>query len=86
MMSCVHLEKKRGLVNWEWYFGERMETFSVCEKDKKRKECRFSVCSFAHLLCVHIVFEHYFVGPFFFFFLLGSHLRLDQWVDDPVEG
>ena len=29
--------KKRGLVNWDWYFGERMETSNVCEKDTKRK-------------------------------------------------
>ena len=27
----------------------------------------FSVCSFAHLLCVRIVFEEYFIIPFFFF-------------------
>ena len=30
--------KNRGLVNWDWYFGERMETNSVCEKDTKRKD------------------------------------------------
>ena len=30
------VRKKRGLVNWDWCFGERMETNSVCEKDKKR--------------------------------------------------
>ena len=30
--------KKRVLVNWDWYFGERMETSSLCEKDKKRKD------------------------------------------------
>ena len=32
----------------------------------------FSVCSFAHLLCVHIVFEQNFVFPFFF---IPSHLH-----------
>ena len=36
MRSCVHL-KKRGLVNWDWYFGERMETSSVCEKDTQER-------------------------------------------------
>ena len=31
-------KKKRGLVNWDWYFGERMEISSMCEKGTKRKE------------------------------------------------
>ena len=31
----------------------------------------FSVCLFAHLMCVHIVFEQNFIFPFFF---LLSHL------------
>ena len=66
----------------DWYFGERMETNSADEKVKKEgnveivfKNCvytHFSVCSFAHLLCVHTVFEEYFVIPFFF---LPSHLH-----------
>ena len=34
----MHLEKKRGLVIWDWYFGERMETNSECEKDTKIKD------------------------------------------------
>ena len=33
-------QKKRGLDSWDWYFGERTESSSVCEKDTKRKgEC-----------------------------------------------
>ena len=51
------------------YFGERMETNSAGEKGKKREErqnfVHFVVCLFAHLLCVHIVFEEYFDTPFF---------------------
>ena len=31
---------KRGFVDWDWYFSERMETSSECEKDTKRKDQR----------------------------------------------
>ena len=41
--------KKRGLVNWDWYFSERMETSSVCEKDKKRQGRQ----NFVQKLCTH---------------------------------
>ena len=43
--------KKRVLVNWDWYFGERMETSSLCEKDKKRKGRQ----NFVQKQCVHIL-------------------------------
>ena len=33
----MHFEK-RMLVNWDWYIGERMETGSVCEKEKKKRK------------------------------------------------
>ena len=33
MTSCVHLEKKKGLVILDWYFGAEMESNSTCEKD-----------------------------------------------------
>ena len=42
--------KKRGLVNWDWYFGERMDISSLCEKDKKRLrtdvigKCLYMLC------------------------------------------
>ena len=39
------------LVNWDWYIGERMETGSVCEKEKKKKERQ----NFVQKLCVHTV-------------------------------
>ena len=35
-------------------------------------ECCYGVCSFAHLLCVHTVFERNFIIPFF---LLPSRLQ-----------
>ena len=41
MTSCLHLEKK-GLVNWDWYFCERMDANKVCEKDTKRKDWRYN--------------------------------------------
>ena len=47
--------KKRGLINWDWYFGARMETSSLCEKDKKIKDRHLTVCSFAHLLCTQFL-------------------------------
>ena len=36
--------------------------------NKKTSSNNFSVCSFAHLLCVHTVFEQNFVFHFFFYF------------------
>ena len=61
----MHLEK-RGLVNWDWYFGERMETSSVCEKDKKRKDRQ----KFLQKLCVQWGLEYQtssvFDGPWLF--------------------
>ena len=50
MMSCMHL-KKWGLVYWDWYFGERMETSSMCEKDMKRKDQQ----NIVQKLCLHTV-------------------------------
>ena len=47
----MHAFRKRGLVNWDQYFSERMETSSVCEKDKKRKVRQ----NFVQELCVHTV-------------------------------
>ena len=59
----------------DWYFGERMETNRAVEKVKKEgnvkiifKNCvytHYSVCLFAHLQCVHKIFEDYFNIPFF---------------------
>ena len=37
--------KKRGFVNWDWCFGVRMETSSMCEKDTKRKNRRYPKCT-----------------------------------------
>ena len=42
-----------------------------------------SVCSFAHLLCIHTVFEEYFVIPFFFY-LLTCTVRLHPFTKIPV--
>ena len=49
MTSCIHLEKE-GLVNWDWFFGEIMETSSVCEKDTERKD-RQNISS--KTMCTH---------------------------------
>ena len=43
--------KKSGLVNWDWYFSERMETSSMCGKDTKRKDQQ----NIVQKLCVHTV-------------------------------
>ena len=51
MMSQMHIEKKRGLVILDWYFGERMEINSAGEKGKKREERQ----NFVQKLCVHII-------------------------------
>ena len=51
MTSCIHLEKE-GLVNWDWFFGEIMETSSVCEKDTERKD-RQNISS--KTMCTHII-------------------------------
>ena len=55
----------------DWYFGLKMETYRAGKKVKKERNVGirnsvFSVCSFAHLLCVHTIFEDYFDIPFFF--------------------
>ena len=60
-------EKNRVLVIWDRYFSGRMQMISTKKKGNERKECQnifkshlfdsvFSVCSFAHLLFVHMVF------------------------------
>ena len=41
--------KKKGLVIQDWYFGEGMESYSMCEKGKKRKERQ----NFVQKLCAH---------------------------------
>ena len=55
----MHIEKKRGLVIQDWYFGEGMETNSAIEKVTKRKERQ----NLVQKLCVHIINrqtnEHY---------------------------
>ena len=43
----------------------------------------FSVCSFAHLLCVHTVFEEYFKIPFFFY-LLTCTVSLHPFTKIPI--
>ena len=69
----------------DWYFGERMETNSAGEKVKKeRNDAVFSACSFAHLLCVHTVFEQIFVLPLFFNFLLAP-LVFHPFTEIPVQ-
>ena len=44
----------------------------------------FSVCSFAHLLCVCTTFEQYFDIPFFFY-LLTCTVRLHPFIEIPVQ-
>ena len=55
----------------------------IDEADKRKKGMTFSVCSFAHLLCVHKVFEEYVVIPFFFY-LLTCTVSLHPFTEIPV--
>ena len=50
MMSQMHLEKRKGLVIEDWYFGEGMEFNSTGEKVKKGKT---KFCS--KISCEHTV-------------------------------
>ena len=46
-------EKIRGIVIWDWYFSERMETISMKKKGNERKECQNT----AQKLRIHTVNE-----------------------------
>ena len=57
-----------------------METSSVCEKDKKRKECRYTTHLVSGIL-IHIV-----LSPFFWSFYVespqfGTMQELDNWIN-----
>ena len=74
---------KKGVGHFRLVFWWRDGDEQCRRKGKKRKEWRFSVCSFAHLLCVHTVFEEYFVIPFFFY-LLTCTVSLHPFTKIPV--